>query len=122
MGVDIFNKGLVSKIQRHHIPQYQKHNLIEEWAQDLSSHFSKEIANRYMRRYPKSLIFRKIANLCQNEVSPHIYQFGYHQKKKKNKCGEEAEERKPQCTATGLEIAAATMENIIEIPLKILKI
>ena len=52
----------------------------------------------------------------------HIYQYGYHQKKKNNKCGEEAEERKHLCTAAGLEIAAATMENIIEIPLKILKI
>ena len=43
-------------------------------------------------------------------------------RKKNNKCGEEAEERKHLCTAAGLEIAAATMENIIEIPLKILKI
>ena len=75
-----------------------------------------------MKRYPKSLIFRERANLCQNDVLLHIYQYGYHQKKKNNKCGEEAEERKHLCTAAGLEIAAATMENIIEIPLKILKI
>ena len=43
-------------------------------------------------------------------------------RKKNNKCGEEAEERKHLCTAAGLEIAAATMENIMESPLKTLKI
>ena len=55
-------------------------------------------------------------------MSPHIYQYGYHQKKKNNKCGEDAEERKPSYTAAGLEIDAATMQNITDIPLKTLKI
>ena len=31
----------------------------------------------------------------QNEVSPHIYQNYYYQMKRNNKCGEDAEERKP---------------------------
>jgi len=75
-----------------------------------------------MKRCPKSLIFIKRANLCQYEVSPHIYQYDYHQKKKNNKCGEDAEERKPSYTAAGLEIDAATMQNITDIPLKTLKI
>lgn len=55
-------------------------------------------------------------------VTSHLSVWLSSKEKKNNKCGEEAEERKHLRTAAGLEIAAATMENIIEIPLKILKI
>ena len=52
----------------------KKKNLIENWAEVINRHFSKDfqMVNRYLKMFPTSLNYQGNASQSHNDVSPHV--------------------------------------------------